>query len=151
MQTLKFEMAVAGVALFALGGFVATRPVGAEAEAVQPVAVRAFTEADFDKFDRGFMLDETPCAVGMERFKLCFGPSPLEAGLRPGMVIPAEVPLVMAEFRVIVETDLKEADLRTLRYGQTLLLVNPETREVVDMMRLAAPSISDARTGIAAG
>jgi len=151
MQTLKFEMAVAGVALFALGGFVATRPTGAEAEVVEPVAVRAFSEADFASFDRGFMLDGAPCAVGLERSKLCFLPSPLEAGLRRSMVIAPDVPLVSAEFRVIVETDLKEPGLRTLRYGQTLLLVDPETRRVVDLMRLTAPDISEARTGNAAG
>lgn len=150
MQTLKFEMAVAGAALFALGGFVATRPTTAEAAAVEPVPVRAFTDADFDSFDRGFMLGETPCTVGMERFKMCFAPSPLEAGLRKGMVIADDIPLLAAEFRVIVETDLKDAGLRTVRFGQTLLLVDPQTRVVVDLMKLTAPNIAEAREDLAA-
>ncbi|MGA1344158.1 MAG: hypothetical protein ACO33A_14180 [Hyphomonas sp.] len=137
MQTLKIEMAIAGGALFALGAFIATRPSGAEAAVAQPVAVRAFTEADYAAFDRGFMLDGAPCLVGIERHRICFTPSPLEARIGPGMTVPPDVPLVAAEFRVIVETDLKTADLRTVRFGQTLALVNPETREIVDLMRLA--------------
>jgi hypothetical protein len=82
------------------------------------------------------LLDDTPCLVGIERHRICFTPSPLEARIAPGMTVPPDVPLVAAEFRVIVETDLKTADLRTVRFGQTLALVNPETREIVDLMRL---------------
>ena len=55
--------------------------------------------------------------------------------------MPLDVPLVAAEFRVIVETDLKDPALRTVRFGQTLALVDPETRVVVDQMRLL-PSAS---------
>ena len=140
MQTLKIEMAIAGAALFALGAFIATRPSGADAAVIEPVAVRAFTEADYAAFDRGFMLDDSPCTVGIERHNICFTPSPLEARIGPGMIVPPDVPLVAAEFRVIVETDLKAADLRTVRFGQTLALVDPETREIVDLMRLAPSS-----------
>ncbi len=141
MQTLKMEMAFAGVALFALGAFMATRPTQADAEALNIVAVRAFTAADHAAFDLDFMLDGEPCAVGLERQKVCFAPSPLEARIHPGAVVPADVPLVAAEFRVIVETDLKDPSLRTVRFGQTLALVDPETRVIVDLMRLT-PSAS---------
>ncbi len=145
MQTLKFEMVVAGVALFALGAFVASQPTEADAAGVaKPVGVRSFTQADFDRFDRGFMLDKQPCPVGIERHKLCFAPSPLEARLYPGMVLPPETPLVAAEFRIIVDTDLKKVGLRTLRFGQTLALVDPQTRTVVDILRLTAPSAEEA-------
>jgi hypothetical protein len=136
MQTLKIEMAIAGVALFALGAFVATRPTSAEAAAIDPPPVREFTEADYAAFDRSFEMDGAPCPVGFRRHHICFLPSPLEARIRPGMTVPADVPLVAAEFRVIVETDLKDADLRTVRFGQTLALVDPETRVVVDLLRL---------------
>ncbi|MDP1557174.1 MAG: hypothetical protein Q8L84_17080 [Hyphomonas sp.] len=136
MQTLKMEMAFAGVALFALGAFMATRPTEADAEALNIVAVRAFTAADQAAFDRGFMLDGAPCAVGLEPQKICFAPSPLEAGIQPGAVLSPDVPLVAAEFRVIVATDLKDPALRTVRFGQTLALVDPETRVIVDLLRL---------------
>ena len=141
MQTLKIEMAFAGAALFALGAFFGTRPSGAEAGTVEAAPVRAFTEADYAVFDRGFMLDNEPCTVGLERQNICFSSSPLEARIQTGAVVPLDVPLVAAEFRVIVETDLKDPALRTVRFGQTLALVDPETRVVVDLMRLA-PSAS---------
>ncbi|MEQ9507225.1 MAG: hypothetical protein RLO80_13265 [Hyphomonas sp.] len=145
MQTLKFEMAVAGIALFALGAFVATQPTDADAAAVTPVGVRSFTQADFDRFDRGFMLDERPCAVGLEQHKLCFEPSPLEVGMQPGMTLAADVPMLAAEFRIIVDSDLKETGLRTMRFGQTLVLLDPDTRKIVDMLRLTAPDPVAAR------
>lgn len=146
MQTLKLEMAVAGIALFALGVFIATRPDDAEASLQQPAGARAFSQADFEAFDRGFLIGETPCAVGLERFRLCFLPAPIEKKLEPGMVIPDHVPLVAAEFRVIVMTDLKDETLRTVRFGQTLALIEPESRTVVDMLRLSASQYREART-----
>lgn len=145
MQTLKIEMAIAGVAMFALGAFVATRPTDAEAASVEPAPVRAFSEADFAVFDRGFVLDNTPCAVGFERHMICFTPSPLEPRMHTGMVVPTEVPLVTAEFRVIVETALKDPALRTVRFGQSLALVDPQSREIVDLIRLSAPDYTSAR------
>jgi hypothetical protein len=108
---------------------------------VEAAPVRAFTEADYAVFDRGFILDSQPCMVGLERQNICFSPSPLEARIHTGAVVPLDVPLVAAEFRVIVETDLKDPALRTVRFGQTLALVDPETRVVVDQMRLL-PSAS---------
>ena len=141
MQTLKIEMAVAGAALFALGTFLGTRPSGAQAGTVEAAPVRAFTEADYAVFDRGFILDSQPCMVGLERQNICFSPSPLEARIHTGAVVPLDVPLVAAEFRVIVETDLKDPALRTVRFGQVLALVYPETRVVVDQMQLV-PSAS---------
>ncbi len=145
MQTLKVELAIAGVAMFALGAFVATRPTDAEAASAQPPAVRAFSERDFAVFDRGFLLEDMPCAVGFERHNICFTPSPLEAEMRPGMVVAPDVPLVAVEFRVIVETDLKDQSLRTVRFGQSLALVDPDTREIVDLIRLSAPDYASAR------
>jgi hypothetical protein len=145
MQTLKVELAIAGVAMFALGAFVATRPTDAEAASAEPPAVRAFSERDFAVFDRGFLLDDTLCAVGFERHMICFAPSPLEAEMRPGMTVAPDVPLVAAEFRVIVETDLKDQSLRTVRFGQSLALVDPETREIVDLIRLSATDYASAR------
>jgi hypothetical protein len=126
MQSLKIEMAIAGAALFTLGAFVATRPTDAEASAAQPV-------------ERG------TCEVGFVQHSICFTASPLEARMAPGMIVPADVPLVAAEFRVVVETDLKDQSLRTVRFGRSLALVDPETRRIVDMIRLTAPDFGSAR------
>jgi len=59
--------------------------------------------------------------------------------------VAPDVPLVAAEFRVIVETDLKDQSLRTVRFGQSLALVDPETREIVDLIRLSATDYASAR------
>ncbi len=143
MKTLKIELAIAGAALFALGAFVATRPQAAEA--VQASGLTQFTEADFAAFDRNFDLDGDTCKVGLKRDRLCFGGSPVEAILAPGMTLPAEVPMVGAEFRVIVVTELKADNLRTIRFGRSLALVDPATRHVHDVVSLSAPAYEKAR------
>lgn len=143
MKTLKIELAIAGAALFALGAFVATRPQ--EAEAVQTSGLSQFTRADFAAFDRNFEMDGEPCKVGLKRDRLCFGGSPVEKTIQPGMTLPPAVPMVGAEFRVIVVTELKAGDLRTIRFGRSLALVDPKNRYVQDVIDLSAPSFEDAR------
>lgn len=143
MKTLKIELAIAGAALFALGAFVATRPP--EAEAVQTAGLTHFTKADFSAFDRNFEMDGDKCQVGLKRDRICFGGSPVEKILKPGMTLPEEVPIVGAEFRAIVITELKADNLRTIRFGRSLALVDPKTRYVQDVIDLSAPSFERAR------
>lgn len=143
MKTLKIELAIAGAALFALGAFVATRPP--EAEAVQTAGLTQFTKADFAAFDRDFDMDGGTCEVGLKRDRICFGGSPLETILQPGMTLPREIPMVGAEFRIIVVTELKDDTLRTVRFGRSLALVNPQTRYVQDVIDLSADRFDDAR------
>lgn len=143
MKTLKIELAIAGAALFALGAFVATRPP--EAEAVQTAGLTQFTKADFAAFDRDFDMDGGTCEVGLKRDRICFGGSPVEQILKPGVTLPHEIPMVGAEFRIIVVTELKADDLRTVRFGRSLALVNPQTRYVQDVIELSADRFDDAR------
>lgn len=143
MRTLKIELAIAGAALFALGAFVATRPP--EAEAVQSSGLTQFTQADYSAFDRNFELDGDTCRVGLSRDRICFGSSPVEQILTPGMTLPSEIPMVGAEFRVILFTELKSDTLRTVRFGKTLVLIEPKTRYVQDVLDLSAPSFETAR------
>lgn len=139
---MKIEMAIAGVALVALGAFYASRPQMAEAV---PVGVSRFSAADYAAFDRNFEMDGRLCEIGLRRDRLCFGASPVDALLVPGVVLPPHIPIMGAEFRVIVETDLKAENLRTIRFGQTLALVDPATRRIEDVLNLAAPSFDEAR------
>ena len=55
------------------------------------------------------------------------------------------MPALGAEFRIIVETALKSDNLRTVRYGQTLVLIDAKTREVKDILRLNAPDFMAAQ------
>lgn len=143
MKTLKIELAIAGAALFALGAFVATRPPAAEA--VQASGLTQFTKADFAAFDRDFKIHGSACKVGLKRDQICFGGSPVEKMIAPGMTLPPEVPMVGAEFRVIVLTELKADNLRTVRFGRSLALVDPSTRHVQDVISLDAPDFDQAR------
>jgi hypothetical protein len=143
MKTLKLELAIAGTALFALGAFVATRPP--EAEAVQAAGLTQFTKADFAAFDRDFEMDGVTCDVGLKRDRICFGGAPVEQILKPGMTLPHEIPMVGAEFRIIVVTELKDDTLRTVRFGRSLALIDPKTRYVQDVIDLSADRYDDAR------
>ncbi len=143
-MTLKIELAIAGTALFGFGAFVAMQ--GADAtEPVQVKPVNAFTQHDFVAFDRAFDWNGKNCVVGLERHDLCLGQSPLESKLKRGEELPDYVPALSAEFRVIVETDLKNASYQTVRFGRTLLLIDPVTRVVHDIMHLDAPDFETAQ------
>lgn len=104
-----------------------------------------FSSSDFDTFDRAFKVRGQDCDVGIAAHKICFGSSPLEKQLVVGEPLPEHAPLVGAEFRIIVKTDLKVPDVKTARYGQTLVLVDPQTRIVKDKMRLTAIDYATAR------
>lgn len=137
-MTVKIELAIVGAALFGLGAFVAMQGANAS-ESDTPKALDHFSEADFNAFDRGFSHGDGTCAVGLERHEICFGKSPYETTLTRGQALSSRVPAISAEFRVIVETDLKSPNLQTTRFGQTLVLIDPDTRIVHDILHLDAP------------
>lgn len=137
-MTVKIELAIVGAALFGLGAFVAMQGASAS-EADAPKAIDHFSQADFNAFDRGFAYGDGTCSVGLKRHEICFGKSPYEAALTRGQVLSQRVPAISAEFRVIVETELKSPNLQTTRFGQTLVLIDPETRIVHDILHLDAP------------
>jgi hypothetical protein len=141
--TLKYELGLFGAALFGLGVFIAMS--GADAAPAPLAATDKFSRSDFMAFDRDFEISGEPCAIGFKTERLCFGRSPFEDALVPGTTLPPEVPLLAAEFRVIVETDLKAEHLNTVRFGQTLVLIDPKTRRIEDMLRLNAPDFESAR------
>ena len=143
MRTLKFEFAMVGAALFTLGAFYAWQT--SKADTAGPPTLAHFTSADYHAFDRDFQMDGETCAVGFRDHRICFGISPYEPVLKRGEVLPEGVPTLAAEFRVIVETELKAEGLQTVRFGRTLALVDPETRQVHDILRLDAPSFTVAR------
>ncbi len=140
---LRIELACLGTALFAAGVFVATRP--SEAGTQRPDAVDHFTPNDYAIFDRDFSLRGEDCALGLKSARLCFGNSPYEDKLSVGQILPVSVPAISAEFAIIVATDTKLAHLKTVRFGHTLALFNPETRQIVDLLNLDAASYELAR------
>lgn len=142
MKTEFFIAAIMLLVLTGLGIFVTTRSPGAEAATS---TLRQFTEADFAAFDRDFELEGRSCAAGLERDRICFLAAPMERRVTAGMTLPPEIPVLPAEFRVIVATELKADHLQTVRFGRTLALINPETRRVEDVLRLTAETYEEAR------
>lgn len=140
---LKIELACLGTALFAAGVFVATRP--SEAGISRPDAVDHFTPRDYAIFDRDFSLRGEDCELGLKQARICLGNSPYEDKLSVGQILPLTVPAISAEFAIIVATDTKFTYLKTARFGHTLALFNPETRQIVDLLYLDADSYESAR------
>jgi len=62
-----------------------------------------------------------------------------------GAPLPASLPAMSANMRVLLALDLKTPGLKTVQYGQTLALIEPETRMVKDVLHLTAPSYAAAR------
>ena len=143
MKSLLIEFGIAATALFAMGVYWVSRPPVAAALDIPPSA--EFSRADYNAFDRDFLIGDDRCPVGLAEHRFCLGTSPIESQLQRGMILPPEIPLIAAEFRVIVATEMKDESLRIVRYGQTVVLVDPETRIVKDILRLAAPDFETAR------
>ena len=141
--SLRLELLCLGAALFAAGVFVATRP--SEAGTQRPEIVNHFTAADFAAFDRDFTLGDEPCALGLKSARLCFGHSPHENNIQMGQILPVTIPAISAEFPIIVATDAKTNHLKTVRFGHTLALFDPKTRQIVDLLYLDASSYEAAR------
>ena len=136
-MTWKIEAGIVGGAALVLGGFLAV--MANHHENSRPEPVDQFIQSDYDAFDRDFQLGSKDCAIGLASQKICMHKSPLEKELQLGQTLPAYMPALGAEFRIIVETALKSDNLRTVRYGQTLVLIDSDTREVMDILRLDAP------------
>lgn len=132
-------------------------PVGAVAAAalavtLQPTLPRPdvtpvdhFQEADFSIYDRDFRLKDRTCQVGIREHGICLNRSPLEEAIVPGMVLPVRYPATSAEFPIILKAPLKASNLQTVRFGHRIALIEPSTREVVDVMNLDAPSFAAAQ------
>ncbi len=144
-KSLQIELAVLGAALFALGVFVALQSASAETQSAPGATASSFSETDFAAFDRDFRIGDQLCDVGVKSHRLCFGTSPHEARLAKGETLPPDLPVLPAEFPVIVITDLKADTLQTLRFGRTLALIERNSRRVEDVLHLTAPSYSSAR------
>lgn len=136
-MTWNIEAGIVGGAALVLGGFLAV--MANHHDNSRPEPVDHFVQSDYDVFDRDFKMGSADCAIGLVSQKICMHKSPLENELQIGQTLPAYMPALGAEFRIIVETALKSENLRTVRYGQTLVLIDADTREVKDILRLNAP------------
>jgi hypothetical protein len=144
-KSLQIELAILGSALFALGVFVALQSASAGSQAAPLSTASTFSERDFAVFDRGFRLGDSDCDVGLKSHRICFGTSPHEMRLMIGETLPLDLPVLPAEFPIIVMTDLKDEGLQTVRFGCTIALIERDSRRIMDVLHLTAPDYTSAR------
>ena len=141
-MTWKIELAALAITAAGVGGYLYKSDPFAEA----PVTYHAeFTEADYNAFDRDFTLADEPCEIGLKSSHICLPEFDIDRDVRAGEPFPQDVPALSAGMRVLLALDTKEPELQTVRYGQTLVLIERATHEVRDVLRLDAPTYEDAR------
>lgn len=145
-MSLKFEAGIVAAVAIALATFLTV--VMLRAAESGPAPVSHFIQSDFDVFDRGFKLGSETCDVGLASYEICMRRSPLEKEIQRGEILPAYIPALGAEFRVIIATSRKAEHLRMVRYGQTLVLLEPESRRVEDVLDLTAPDFVSVQNGL---
>lgn len=136
----RLEAGIVGAAALTLSAFLSVMMTMPDTARVQPID--HFIQADYDVFDRDFELTGgLRCDVGLAAQKICLYKSPVERDIVRGATLPDYIPDLGTNFRVVVETSLKDEQFRTVVYGQTLVLIEPQTRMVKDVLRLTAPDI----------
>ena len=141
-MSIKMEIGAAiATALIGMGVVHQTQPLAPQAP-VERTAV--FSANDYAAFDRDFLAKDASCAVGLERRKMCFTASPLQTRVIEGEPIPTDMPLLAAEFPILVALPIKDESQKLLRYGTVLALINEDTRMVEDLLYIDAENYADA-------
>lgn len=126
---------LAAIAALAIGFMVIAEPLDAE----PPLERNSnFSKLDYDAFDRDFQLGNVNCPVGIAKHKLCFSDSPLQKQIAKGEMLERHIPVLAAEFPILVATPLKAEHQKLLRYGTRLVLMNEDTLRVEDVLDLRA-------------
>ena len=141
-MSIKVEIGVAiATALIGMGVVHQTQPLEPQAPAQRSTA---FNADDYVAFDRDFVAKGAPCAVGLERRDMCFTASPLQTRIIEGEPVPTNMPLLAAEFPILVALPIKEKSQKLLRYGTVLALIDKDTRIVEDLLYIDADNYADA-------
>ncbi len=107
------------------------------ADASQPIgASDKFSIADYEMFDRDFTVRNNICGVGLAKHKMCFTDSPLQSQLVKGEKLKQHIPVMAAEFQIMVAAPAKADHQKLLRYGTRLALLNKETLIIEDILDL---------------
>lgn len=97
---------------------------------------RAFTPADKAVFSEGFLTASGTCDVGFAERDICFEGSHLERRVVKGEPFPQDMYPLALEWRVELAMSRKAEDLKTVRIGRTIALVERSTEIVVDTIHL---------------
>lgn len=125
----------AGITFAAIGG-------GALAMAAhsnptpEATLAKQFTPADHTVFTEGFRTADGLCEVGYAQQDICFESSHLEDRIIEGERFPADMYPLSLEWRAELAMSRKQTTLKTIRIGQTVALLDRDTRIIVDTIRL---------------
>ena len=126
-MTWKIELAALAVTAAGVGGYLYKSDLFTEA----PVEYHTeFTQADFDAFDRNFPVAGEMCEIGLKSAGLCLPEFDIGRDVLSGELFPQDIPALSAGMRVLLVLDTKEPDLQTVRVGQTLVLMERQSKRV---------------------
>ncbi|MEM5516874.1 hypothetical protein WNY37_07920 [Henriciella sp. AS95] len=131
-----------GMAVAAVGGGVLA--LSAWSSPPQNSLETTFTQADYAAFDRNFQRGDETCEVGFAERGLCFRSSSLENNIVEGERFPDTMYPLALEWRAALDMPRKADTIKTVRIGRTIALMDRETRQVIDTMRLDQTSFADA-------
>lgn len=107
-----------------------------------------FTAGDKAIFSEGFRIADGTCEVGFAERDICFEGSHLEDRVVKGEPFPQDMYPLALEWRIELAMSRKADDLKTVRIGRTIALVERGSEIVVDTIHLGAqPETQMARTG----
>lgn len=142
-MTLSLDYILAGLAAASIGGAALTLSAQSQPDG-KAAPTDHFTRADYAAFDRGFDIEGEPCPVGLASHELCFEASPLESRLVEGEPFPDDMYPLALEWRAKLELQRKRDDVKTVRIGRTVALVDRDSHAIVDTMRLGAQTYAAA-------
>ncbi|WP_084398656.1 hypothetical protein [Henriciella aquimarina] len=144
MTKFNLDHALVGLAVATVGG--GALALTAHSAPVPTDPQHQFTRADYAAFTRNFETDGANCAVGFQERSLCFETSHLENRIVEGQPFPENMYPLALEWRANLALTRKDQSLKTVRIGQTLALMERDTRMVVDTMHLGETDYAGATT-----
>ena len=132
---LSIDYILTGLAVAAIGG--GALALSTYSHATTPAASTQFTAADEAVFDRNFQIADRSCDVGYAEQELCFERTPIEDRIVVGSAFPESMYPLALEWRAKLALDPKADSLKTVRIGQSVILMDRETQMVVDKIDLS--------------
>lgn len=141
---LSLDHILSAAAVAAIGG--GALALSAHSSETATTTAAAFSAADQAVFDRNFQLADRTCEVGYAEQDLCFERSPLETQIVKGEPFPETMYPLALEWRANLALDRKAPELKTVRLGQTVALMDRESRMVIDKLDLSPQRSADIDT-----
>ncbi|WP_300395738.1 hypothetical protein [Henriciella sp.] len=149
---LSFHYLLAGLTGAAFAGGAVALAANSISPQKTPSLPQNFTAADEAVFSHEFRTASGVCDVGLAERDICFDRSPLETRIVKGEPFPQHMYPLSLEWRAKLAMTRKATELKTVRIGRTIALVNRETGMVADTMYLGEqPQTEMVQTERAAG